>query len=195
YVLSASSGPAKLNATVKAEAGKVSAVRMALNVGILEIKTFAGDAAKPVAAWHRIFAAGAEPAKGAGPLLRIAGGAHRLQLPAGSYRLETEYGNARVENAVTIVAAQTVSQNVIVQAGEAAISFPPGKTSEVCSAYEEGSDRNAGPAARAAGTSITFILKTGVYNIECRPAGAQAPLQQAQIRVAAGDTESQKMGG
>jgi hypothetical protein len=195
YVLSASSGLAKLQATVKAETGKVSAVRMALNVGTLEIKTFAAeDASKPVPAWHRIFPAAVEPGKGGGPLLRIAGGAHRLQLPAGSYRLETEYGNARVESTITVAAAQTVSQNVVVQAGEAAISFPSGKASEICSAYEAGADRNAGAAARAAGTSITFILKPGVYDIECRPAGAKVPLQQAQIRVAAGETVYAKIG-
>jgi hypothetical protein len=195
YILSASSGLAKLDAAVKVEAGKVSAVRMAMNLGTLEIKTFAAEgASKPVPAWHRIFPAAAEPGKGAGPLLRIAGGAHRLQLPAGSYRLETEYGNARVESTLTVTAAQTVSQNVVVQAGEAAITFPSGKASEVCSAYEAGADRNAGAAARAAGTSITFILKPGVYDLECRPAGAQAPVQQAQIRVAAGETVHTKIG-
>jgi hypothetical protein len=195
YVLSASSGLARLEAAVKAEAGKVSAVRLALNVGTLEIKTFADDgASKPVPAWHRIFPAAAEPGKGAAPLLRVAGGASRLQLPAGSYRLETEYGNARVESLVTVTAAQTVSQNVIVPAGEAAINFPSAKTSEVCSAYEAGADRNAGAAARAAGTSITFILKPGLYDLECRPAGAQAPLQQSQIRVAAGETAHAKIG-
>jgi hypothetical protein len=195
YILSASSGLARIDAAVKTEAGKVSAVRMALNVGTLEIKTFAAEGVPtPVPAWHRIFPAAPEPGKGAGPLLRIAGGAHRLQLPAGSYRLETEYGNARVESTVTVAAAQTVSQNVAVQAGEAVISFPSGKASEVCSAFEAGANRNAGAAARAAGTSITFILKAGVYDIECRPAGAQAPLQQAQIRVAAGETVQAKIG-
>jgi hypothetical protein len=195
YVLTASSGPAKLDAAVKAEAGKVSAVRMALNVGTLELKTFADEgASKPVPAWHRIFPAAAEPGKGAGPLLRVAGGAHRLQLPAGSYRVETEYGSARVESTVTVAAAQTVSQNVVVPAGEAAIGFPSAKTSEVCSAYEAGAGRSAGAAARAAGTSITFILKPGVYDVECRPAGAQAPLQQTQIRVAAGETVQAKIG-
>jgi hypothetical protein len=195
YVLSASSGLSKLDAAVKVEAGKVSAVRMALNVGTLEIKTFAaGDASKPVPAWHRIFPAAAEAGEGGAPLLRIAGGAHRLQLPAGNYRLETEYGNARVESTVTVAAAQTVSQNVVVQAGEAAISFPSAKVSEVCSAYETGANRQAGASARAAGNSITFILKPGVYDIECRAAGAQAPLQQAQIRVAAGETVYAKIG-
>jgi hypothetical protein len=195
YVLSASSGLAKLDAAVKVEPGKVSAVRMALNVGTLEIKTVAAEgASKPMPAWHRIFPATAEPAKGAVPLLRIAGGAHRLQLPAGSYRLETEYGNARVESTVTVAAAQTVSQNIAIQAGVAEISFPSGKPSQICSAYEPGADRKAGAAARAAGSSITFILKPGVYDVECRPAGAQAPVQQAQIRVAAGETVHAKIG-
>jgi hypothetical protein len=195
YILSALSGPAKLEAAVKAEVGKVSSVQLVLNVGTLQIKTFADEgASKPVLAWHRIFPAAAEPGKGTGPLLRIAGGSHRLQLPAGSYRLETEYGNARVENLITVAAAQTVLQNVVVPAGEAAISFPSAKTSEVCSAYEAGADRSAGAVARAAGTSITFILKPGAYDVECRPAGASAPLRQAQIRVAAGETVSAKIG-
>ncbi len=60
YVLTAFAGLAKLDAAVKVEAGKVSAVRMALNTGTLEIKTLAGDS-KPVTAWHEIYPAASQP--------------------------------------------------------------------------------------------------------------------------------------
>ncbi|MBI4725281.1 MAG: hypothetical protein HY765_09970, partial [Rhodomicrobium sp.] len=43
YTLTASAGLAKTSTDVKVEAGKVSAVRMTLNAGTLEIKTFAAE--------------------------------------------------------------------------------------------------------------------------------------------------------
>ncbi len=195
YVLSASAGPAGLISNVKVEAGKVSAVRMALNVGTLEIKTYEAEgAANTVSAWHRIYpAAASAPGKKAQPLLTVEAAVHRVQLPAGDYRLETEYGNARVESAVSVTAGQTVAKSVILGAGEAKISLPAGKPARVCAVYEEGADRNAGPAGRAAGTVLSFILKAGPYEVECRAQGAPASAKPAQISVAAGKTQEAKL--
>ncbi len=79
YVLSASAGPAGLISNVKVEAGKVSAVRMALNVGTLEIKTYEAEgAANPVSAWHRIYPAAVRAWKeGSTPSDRRGSGAPR----------------------------------------------------------------------------------------------------------------------
>ncbi|MGO8954419.1 MAG: hypothetical protein ACLPWS_15050 [Rhodomicrobium sp.] len=192
YTIAAIAGLAKLHADVKVEAGKVSAVRMALNVGVLEIKTFAVEgSSKPVPAWHRLHAAASGPGKA--PALIISGGSLRLQLPAGSYRLETEYGNARVESAVQVAAGQTASQSVVLGAGEAKISLPAGKPARVCAVYEADADRSAGPLGRAAGTSVSFILKAGDYDVECRPQGASAPGKSARIRVVPGETQQAKI--
>ncbi len=194
YVLSASAGPAGLISNVKVEAGKVSAVRVALNVGTLEIKTYEAEgAANPVSAWHRIYPAASGVGKKAAPLLTVEGAVHRVQLPAGDYRLETQYGNARVESAVSVTAGQAVTKSVILSAGQAKISLPPGKPARVCAVYEAGADRNAGPAGRAAGTSVSFILKAGDYEVECRAQGAPAPAKPAQIHIAAGVTQEAKL--
>ena len=193
YTLQASAGPSRLDSTVKVEAGKVSVVRMALNAGILDIKTLAVEGApNPVpAAWHRLYAVG--PGKPAAPLLRIEGGASRVQIPAGTYRLVTEYGNARAENTVSVAAGQTVSETVILGAGEAKISLAPGKAAKVCDVYDTGAGRSAGPAARSAGISMSFILRAGVYDVECHAQGAPAPAKQTQIHVVAGETLEAKI--
>ncbi len=192
YALTASAGLAKLDANVKVEAGKVSLVRMALNVGTLEIRTFAVEGSStPVPAWHRIFPITSDPAKAAAPLLRIAGGVHRVQIPAGNYRLETEYGNARVESAISVAAGRTVTQTVIMSAGEAKISLPAGKPAQVCAVYEAGADRNAGAAGRASGTSMSFILKAGVYEVECSAKGGHG--KPTRIHVVAGETRQAKI--
>ncbi len=191
YVISASAGPAGLASTVKVEAGKVSVVRMALNVGTLEIKTYEVEgAANTVSAWHRVYPA-AESAKKA--LLTVEGAAPRVQLPAGDYRLETIYGNARVESAVSVAAGQIAARTVILSAGRAKISVPSGKPARVCAVYEEGADRSAGPAGRAAGTAMSFILRAGVYGVECRAQGAPAPGKPVEIRVVAGETQEAKL--
>ena len=193
YVLSASAGPAGLISNVKVEAGKVSLVRMALNVGTLEIKTYEAEgAARTVPAWHQIFPAAGASKKPA-PLLTVEGAVHRVQLPAGEYRLETEYGNARVESTVSVAAGQAVTKSVILSAGQAKVSVPAGKPARVCAVYEAGADRNAGPAGRAAGTVLSFILKAGTYEIECRAQGAPAPAKPAEIRVVAGETQEAKL--
>ncbi len=194
YVLTAMAGPAKLDSAVKVEAGKVSVVRMALNAGALEIKTSEAEGSpNTVSAWHRIYPAASEPGKRQAPLLTIEAGAYRVQLPAGDYRLVTQYGNVRVENAVSVTAGLTVTKSVILSAGQAKIAVPSGKPARVCAVYEAGADRNAGPAGRAAGTAMSFILKAGVYDVECRAQGAAAPLKPAQIHVAAGQTQEAKL--
>ncbi len=194
YTLQAHAGLSKLDSTVKVEAGKVSVVRMALNAGILDIKTFAVEGSpNPAPAWHRLYAAAAGPGNGAAPLMTIQGGASRVQLPAGSYRLVTEYGNARAESTVSMAAGQTVSQTVILGAGEAKISLASGKAAKMCDVYETGAGRSAGPAARSAGISMSFILRAGVYDVECRSQGAPAPVKQTQIQVVAGETREAKI--
>ncbi len=190
YLLSAFAGAATLEAPVKVIAGKVSVVRMPLNVGALEIKTFAKEGSPElVTAWHRISPAPSDQ-KG---VLRVSGSSIRVQLPAGNYRLETIYGNAREESAVTVTAGQLTSKNVTLNAGEAKLSLSPGASDRVCAVYEAGSDRTLGPIGRAAGSDIRFILKAGRYDVECREKGNAAPARQAQITVVAGEVQSAKM--
>ncbi len=192
YALSAFAGPAKLDTSVRVEAGKISVVRMALNVGTLEIKTFAVEGSStPVAAWHQV--SPGEPGKGAIPAMRIFGSSHSVQLPAGSYRLESIYGNARQESLVSIKAGQVTSQNVILNAGEAKVSLPSGKSEQVCAVYEAGADRNADPIGRAAGPDMHFILKAGRYDLECQKKGETAPSKKTEIKVVAGEVQSAKI--
>ena len=194
YVLSAFAGAATLDASIKVVAGKVSVVRMPLSVGTLEIKTFAKEGAPElVAAWHRLSPAASDSKNGALPMLRISGPSNRLQLPAGSYRLESVYGNARVESVVTVKAGQLTSQNVILNAGEAQLSLPSGKSDKVCAVYEAGADRKGGPVGRAAGSDIRFILKAGRYEVECKGKGENSPAKQTEISVVAGQVQSAKI--
>ena len=193
YVMSAFAGSATLEASVKVVAGKVSVVRMPLSLGNLEIKAFAKDGSPDlVAAWHRLSPAVSDP-KNAIPVLRISGSSPRLQLPAGSYRLETVYGNVREESMVTVKAGLLTSQKVILNAGEAKLSLPPGKSDKVCAVYEAGADRKAAPIGRAAGSDIRFILKAGHYDVECSGKGENAPPKQTQISVVAGEVQSAKI--
>lgn len=187
YLLQASAGLAKIDTAVRVEPGKVSLVRIALNVGTLEIRTVEAEGtAKAVPAWHRIYPAASAPGTKPAPLMIIEGGIQRVQLPAGNYRLETEYGNARVQNNVTVAAGQTVTKSVVLGAGEATLNLPSNKPAKVCEVFEAGAGRNAGPAGRAAGKSMSFVLKAGVYDLECRSQGAPVPVKPAQIRVVAG---------
>ena len=196
YVLTASAGLAKLTAIVKVEPGKVSVVRMVLNAGTLDIKTFAtGSTPKSVQAWHMLYPAPAESTKRmAPPVLRMAGGVSRLLLPAGQYRLQTEYGSTHTESTISVVAGQAAWHNVVLRAGEAKISLPPGKSAKVCAVYEAGADRSAAPAGRAAGTSMSFILKAGSYDVECSAKGTGAPGKPIRVEVAAGETRETKIG-
>ena len=82
---------------------------------------------------------------------------------------------------------------MILSAGHAKISVPSGKPARVCAVYEEGADRSAGPAGRAAGTAMSFILRAGVYGVECRAQGAAAPGKPVEIRVVAGATQETKL--
>ena len=194
YVLSAFAGSATLEASVRVVAGKVSVVRMPLNLGNLEIKTFAKDGSPDLlAAWHRLSPAVSNPKNGALPVLRVSGSSPRLQLPAGSYRLETVYGNALEESVVTVRAGQLTSQTVILNAGEAKLSLPPGKSDKVCAVYEAGADRKSAPVGRAAGSDIRFILKAGRYDVECSGKGENAPPKQTEISVVAGEVQSAKI--
>lgn len=192
YLLAAFADGATIEAPVKVVAGKVSVVRLPLNVGALEIKTFAKDgASEPVAAWHRISPVQAEAKSGSRPVLKVSGSSLKLQLPAGNYRLETLYGNARDERTVTVKAGQVTSEAVILNAGEAKISLPDGKTDDICEAFEAGSDRKASPVARAAGSEIRFILKAGRYEVECSGKDGHA---KTGINVVAGETSEAKIG-
>ncbi len=194
YVLSAFADSATLEASVKVVAGKVSVVRMPLSLGAIEIKTFAKDGSPElVTAWHRLSPAGSDSKSGAIPVLRVSGSSNRVQLPAGNYRLETVYGNASVESIVAVKAGQLTSQNVILNAGEAQLSLPPGKTDKVCAVYEAGADRKRAPVGRAAGSDIRFILKAGRYDVECSGKGETAPPKQTEISVVAGEVQSAKI--
>jgi hypothetical protein len=164
-----------------------------LNVGTLEIKTFAAEGSlDPVQAWHQISPVPAQR-KGAAAPIRISGLSHRLQLPAGGYRLESFYGNAREESLITVTAGELTSQTVTLNAGEAKVSLPSGASGEVCAVFEAGADHKADPIARAAGASIHFILKAGRYDLECRKKGETAPPKQAEISVLAGKVQSAKI--
>ena len=193
YTLSAASGAAKIDGNVKVQAGQVSVVKMALNVGTLQIMTYEVEgAAGIVPALHRIYPVAGDVKK-AHPFVTVKAAAHRVQLPAGDYRLVTEYGNARVESTVSVVAGQTVTKNAVLGAGLAKIAVPAGKPARVCAVYEEGADRKAGPAGRAAGTEMSFILKAGAYEAECRSQGAPAPVKPAEFRVVAGQPQEAKL--
>lgn len=193
YTLVASAGLAKMETPVTVQAGKVSAVKMALNLGVLEIKVLAADGvAKPVAAWHRLYAVGQKEIRQTAPLLTIEGSSNRLQLPVGTYWLETVYGGVRQDTPVTITAGQVTSRTVILNAGEAKIHIGPdgGKDTAVCAIYEAGSDRKtATPAGRASGTDITFIVKAGLYDVECRSKAGSAAAKETQVKVVAGEAQ------
>ena len=194
YELSAFAGSATLEVSVKAIAGKVSVVRMPLSLGTLEIKTFAKEGSPElVTAWHRLSPAASDSKNGAIPVLRVSGSSNRFQLPAGSYRLELVYGNAWVESVLAVKPGQLTSQNVILNAGEAQLSLPSGKTDKVCAVYEAGADRKGGPIGRAAGSDIRFILKAGRYDVECSGKGETAPPKQTEISVVAGEVQSAKI--
>jgi hypothetical protein len=194
YVLSAFADAATLDTSVKVIAGKVSMVRMPLGLGTLEIKTFAKEGSPElVTAWHRLSPAASDSKNGGIPVLRVSGSSNRVYLPAGSYRLETVYGNAREESVVTVKAGQLISQNVILNAGEAKLSLLSGKTDKICAIYEAGADRKGGPVGRAAGSEIRLILKAGRYDVECSAKGENAPPKQTEIRVVAGEVQSAKI--
>jgi hypothetical protein len=194
YVLSASAGLAKLDAAVKVVAGKVSVVRMAMNVGALEIKTLAAEGSeKPVPAWHVLTPVTGDASKAGGGALRLLGASHRLQLPAGGYRLETVYGAAKQESAVTVAAGQTASKTVILDVGEAKVSLAAGQPDRICAVYEAGADRKTEPVGRAAGAEMHFFLKAGRYELDCRKKGDAAPQKTAEIKVVAGEVQSAKI--
>jgi len=190
YMLSASAGLAKLDAPVHVEAGKIAAAGLVLNLGIVQIDTFS-SASTPADAWHGIYAAAAKP--GEPPLLRLSGGSQRLQLPAGSYRVETVYGNASLSTPLTVTPGQIVPLRVVLDAGTAKIRVPAGKPAHICAVYESSSSREPGPAGRAAGMEISFILKAGVYDLECRPANGTSSPTKRQITVASGETKEARL--
>ncbi|MBI4725301.1 MAG: hypothetical protein HY765_10070, partial [Rhodomicrobium sp.] len=93
-----------------------------------------------------------------------------------------------------IGAGQIASLNVVLSAGEARITLPSGKGGEVCTVYEAGADGNAAPVGRASGSAMSFILKAGLYDLECRGKTAPASAKKTQIRVVAGETQTTKIG-
>jgi hypothetical protein len=187
YILKASAGLAKIETPVTVLPGKVSVVNASLNLGTLEIKTFAAEGkSEPIPAWHRLYREDAGPS--ALPLLTLSGAPERVQLPAGRYRLETSYGQTRQETNITITADQTTAQTVTLNAGEAKIDLASGQDDSICAIYEAGSSHDGEPVGRASGDGLSFIVKAGVYDVECRKKGASGAAKQAQIRVVAGET-------
>lgn len=192
YLLRAEAGLASLETEVDVQAGKVTAVDVALNVGSLELKAFAaaGDP-KLLPATHNIYAAD-DPARERGrPLLRITGATHRVELPAGSYRIETLAGLARQESVVAIKPGQITSQGVVLNAGELKVepAIEPGAEPETCAVYTVGTFRvSQDPIARASGPSPSFILPAGSYRLTCQPAGQAKPLRNWSGDIGAGQT-------
>ena len=193
YALSALAGLAKLDASVHVEAGKVSAMRIALNVGTLEIKTSVKESPGDIQAWHQITPANPDPRKGGASILRVIGSTHRLQLPAGSYRIESFYGDAREESRVTVTAGQVTVQTVLLNVGEAKFSLGSGKPDRICAVYEAGADRKSDPVARGTGADLRFFLKAGRYDLECRAKGDAGPPKLTEISVEAGKVQSAKI--
>jgi hypothetical protein len=192
YKIRATSGLARSEKTIRVEPGKVSAVRVALDVGVFEVKTAVSPATMATASlWHRLYRKDAGP--GQGPILNIQGPSSRVELPAGEYRLQTLYGAAQIETAVTVVAGRLTSQTVALTLGEAKVVVPQGKGRQECDAFEADKDRRAGPLARAAGQEMSFILDPGRYDIVCHTLGAPAETSQAEISLAAGETQSVKI--
>lgn len=192
YLLRAEAGLASLETEVDVEAGKVTAVDVALNVGSLELKAFAtaGDP-KLLPATHNVYSAD-DPARERGrPLLRIAGATHRVELPAGSYRIETLAGLARQESVVAITPGQITSQGVVLNAGELKVepAKEPGAEPETCAVYTVGTFRvSQDPIARASGPNPSFILPAGSYRLTCQPAGQPKPVRSWSGDVRAGQT-------
>jgi len=190
YTLSINSGLAKIETPVTVQAGKVSAVNVALNVGTLEIKTFAVEGQpKLVPAWHRLFRADRKEGESSPPLLTLAGPSHRVQLPAGAYRLETSYGQVIQNSVVVISAGQVTSQSVILNAGEAKVNMASAEPNTVCAIYEAKEPKGE-PVGRAAGPAVTFIVKSGLYTVDCRKKAAPAAASTAQVQVVAGETHT-----
>ncbi len=190
YIVVASTGLAQAETPVSVSAGKDSNVNLALGVGTLAIKTYAAEgAAKPLPAWHRIFPANG-PAKK--PVATASGPEHRLQLPEGKYLVETAYGQAVQESTVSITAGQLTSDTVVLNAGEAKIDLGA-KADSVCAIYEAGGDHKGEPLGRSSGATVSFFVKAGSYDVECRKKGPPSPIKQTQIRVIAGETQVAKI--
>ncbi len=194
FSLAAAAGQAKSDANIKVEAGKTASIELALNAGAVEIETFAGgESRKPVSAWHRIYPVSAEPGKAPAFILSVPAQADRIELPAGNYRVETVLGDVQKESTVTVNAGQTASLGIDLDAGQADLTFPSGNTPKLCTAYEAGKDHKGRPAGRASGRIVSFILKAGLYDVECHGLAPSAPVKQTQIRVVAGQTLSARL--
>jgi hypothetical protein len=200
YSLEATSGLAKREITLTAQAGKVTAADIALNTGSLEIKTFAAAGLpRLVSATHNFYPAQSTGNSGMPPLLRVQGGAHRIELPAGSYRMESVFGSAVQESQITVTAGQITSQSVILNLGEARVAaasaIAPGAAVSpmTCAIAVAGSDPNTVPLARASGLDIIFPVKAGVYTIACNPPGQTNAMRKADVEVRAGETQTAQL--
>jgi hypothetical protein len=190
YALRAEAGVAALETEVEVVAGKVTSVEMALNVGTLELKTFAASGVpKLLPATHHIYAQETQAAATrAKPLLRIAGAEHRVDLPAGNYRIETLAGLVRHETLVTVTPGQTTSQTIVLNAGEVKVEAPSGPP-ETCEVLAAGGWMSQPrPLGRAAGPTPVFILPAGTYTINCRKPGPPKAAWTWSGEVRAGET-------
>jgi hypothetical protein len=193
YELRAEAGHTHLDTPISVEAGKVTSVDMALNVGALDLKTFwAVGMPKLLKAVHSIFPAQSTGAGGDQPLLRIEGAAHRIDLPAGFYRIESVAGLARRETRVAIMAGQVTEQSIVLDAGEVNVAAKPAPVApETCEVFAQGGMFGIGaskvPLGRAAGPHASFVLPAGRYRIDCRPAGQPKPVLKWEGEVKAGE--------
>lgn len=190
YILRANAGLASLETPITVEAGKVTSVDMALNIGTLELKTFAAAGVpKLLPSVHNIYPA-QSPAQDRGkPLLRIAGATHRVDLPAGSYRVESIAGLARQEMTVTVNAGQSTSQTVVLNAGEIKVTTPIMGGPEACTISPA---RMLGlvssePLGRVSGPNASFMVPAGRYTVQCHPAGQPAAIRKWAGEIKAGE--------
>lgn len=190
YILRAESGIANAETPVAVEAGKVTVADVSLNVGALEISTFAvAGAPKLVSAIHHIYPAenpGADPTKA---LMRVSGGSHSVNLPAGKYRVETVAGLIRQENTVTISPGETARLGVVLNAGELRVVPPIAGGPEICSLAPARLLGMIGgtPLGKAAGPNASFLVPSGSYALTCHPAGQPQQKRKWSGEVKAGE--------
>ncbi len=187
-------GLAKIDATVKVIAGKVSVVRIAMNMGALEIKTLAAEGSqKPAPAWHQMTPLAPVEAEKARPLRSAFGASYRVQLPAGNYVSNRSTAPRARKGWSTVAAGQDDVEDGDLERRRGEGQPPAGKADKVCAVYEAGADRKRSRSGAPRARTCDFFLKAGRYQVECRKKGDAAPRKQAEISVVAGEVQSAKI--
>jgi hypothetical protein len=184
YRLVVGSGITRQELPITVAPGKVTAVTLPLNLGVLEVKSVAVEGQpKLLPAWYRIFRSG--PGGQRQLVGTAAGPVARVSLPAGSYVIRTEYGQTQSDTAVTINAGQIASQTVVLNAGEVVIRAQ--NTGQTCSVFRDGASGGT-PVARGAGSEMRFVLPAAGYELRCAAPGPAATQKTFPIAIKAGDT-------